>query len=52
MVDLEEQLCVRSKGGEGGAIAIHCGCSFIRLVIFELVSQWFCFLFHSHHRIE
>ena len=40
---------VRSRGGEGAAIAIQtvvsfCGCSFIRLVIFYLVSEWFCFL--------
>ena len=40
---------VRSRGGEGAAFAIQtvvsfCGCSFIRLVIFDLVSEWFCFL--------
>jgi len=40
---------VRSRGGEGAAIAIQtvvsfCGCSFIRLVIFDLISEWFCFL--------
>ena len=40
---------VRSRGGEGATIAIQtvvsfCGCSFIRLVIFDLVSEWLCFL--------
>ena len=40
---------VRSKGGKGAVIAIQTvvsfyGCSFIRLVIFNLVSEWFCFL--------
>ena len=37
---------VRSRGGEGAAIAMQtvvsfCGCS---LIIFDLVSEWFCFL--------